>query len=155
MSHRLELTPEEYSRFMENVFEWLPFESDEQTKDISRKWQSFKGDYWYNDGKQIDVLQFIPDTPKEQVHKNRYNKYVGVEALQRWFLMNKDEEAYGRNNMCRDYALALFDDGMSSDNIRHSLHSFNEKLNNPLPEKELESTVMKTVLKKEFERESK
>ena len=155
MSHRLELDKDEYSKFMENVFEWLPFDSDEQTKDISRKWESHAGDYFYNEGKQIDVLPFIPDTPKEVTYKARAGLYHGVEHLQRWFLMNKKEEDYGRNNMCRDYALALFDDGMNSDNIRHSLHSFNSRLNNPISEKELESTVMKTVLRKEFEKESK
>ena len=153
MSHRLELDADEYSRFMQNVFDWLPFDSDEQTKDISRKWQSHKGDYWYNTGKQIDVLPFIPDTPKETTYKNRSNKYTGVENLQRWFLINVKEDEYGRNNMCRDYALALFDDGMSSDNIRHSVHSFNDKLNEPLSQSELESTVMKTVIRKEIERE--
>jgi len=63
---------------MKNVFEWLPFDSDEQTKDISRKWQSFNGDYFYNEGKQIDVLPFIPDTPKEAVQKNISNRYTGV-----------------------------------------------------------------------------
>ena len=153
MSHRLELDKDEYSKFMQNVFEWLPFDSDEQTKDISRKWQSFSGDYWYNKGSQLDVLQFIPDTPKEVVYKKRYNAYTGVEHLQKWFLMNYNEEDYGRNNMCRDYALALFDDGMNSDNVRNSLHSFNEKLNTPMNHSELESTVMKTVLRKEIKRE--
>lgn len=153
MSHKLSLTPDEYSKFMKNVFEWLPFDSDEQTKDISRKWQSHKGEYWYNFGKQIDVLPFIPDTPKESKQRDISNKYTGVEHLQRWFLMNYDEAEYGRNNMCRDYALALFDDGLSSDTIRHSLHDFNERLNNPLAVTELESTVMKTVIRKEVERE--
>lgn len=69
--------------------------------------------------------------------------------------MNVDEASYGRNNMCRDYALALFDDGMSSDNIRHSLQSFNDKINNPLSVTELETTVMKTVIRKELEKEIK
>lgn len=153
MSHRLELAPDEYTRFMQNVFDWLPFDSDEQTKDIARKWQSHDGEHWYNYGKQIDVLPFIPDTPKETTYKSRSDKYTGVENLQRWFLMNVKEDDYGRNNMCRDYALALFDDGMSSDNIRHSVHSFNDKLNNPLAHTEIEKTVMKTVIRKEIERE--
>ena len=153
MSHRLELTADEYSKFMQNVFEWLPFDSDEQTKDISRKWQSFKGTHEYNFGKQIDVLPFIPDTPKETTQKSISKKYAGVEHLQKWFLMNHDEESFGRNNMCIKYALALFDDGMSSDNIRHSVQDFNKRLNEPMIENELESTVMKTVIRKEVERE--
>jgi len=50
--------------------------------------------------------------------------------------------------------MALFDDGMSSDNVRHSLHDFNARLNEPMQEKELESTVMKTIIRKELEREN-
>ena len=152
MSHRLELTAEEHKRFMKNVFDFMPFDCDEQTADIARKWQSFKGDHWYNEGKLIDVLPFIPDTTKQMRQKELSNKYTGVENLQRWFLMNFDETD-GRNNMVLKYALALFDDGMSSENIRHSVQDLNSKLNQPLGENEIENTVMKTVIRKEFERE--
>lgn len=152
MSHKLYLDSDEYKKFMQNVFEWLPFEADEQTKDIARKWSSHKGEYLYNDGKLIDVLQFIPDTPKEAEHKKFYSRHSGVENLQRWFLLNNREES-GRNNCLRDYALALLDNGMNADNIRHSVYDLNEKFTPPLPNNEIESTVMKTVIKKEYEME--
>ena len=41
MTHSIELQPDEYKQFMKNIFEWLPFSSDEQTYDIERKWESF------------------------------------------------------------------------------------------------------------------
>ncbi len=152
MSHELLLDKDEYKKFMKNVFEWLPFDSDEQTSDIARKWASHKGEHWYNEGKLIDVLPFIPDTPKEVAYRETNGKYTNIESLQRWFLMNnKDQE--GRNNCCRDYALALLDNGLTSDNIRHSVFDLNSKFDSPLPESELERTVLKTVIRKEMELE--
>jgi hypothetical protein len=152
MSHRLKLNPNDYKQFMKNVFSWLPFDSDEQTSDIARKWESFAGTYSYNTGKLFDVMDFIPNTPKENKYRDRVKKIGNSDTLQRWFLINyKDED--GRNNICVKYALALLDDGMSSENIRHSLYDFNSKLEQPLSELELESTVMKTIIKKEYEKE--
>ena len=154
MNYELKLDAETYKKFMKNVFKWLPFESDEQTSDIARKWSSHKGDYWYNAGKLFDVLPFIPDTSKE-VNQNLINaRYDSVEALQKWFLLNFDE-SQGRNNMLIRYALALLDSGMVSDNIRHSVYELNKHLTNPLQDAELESTIMKTIIRKEMEREIK
>lgn len=153
MSHKLELTAEEHRQFMKNVFEFMPFECDEQTADIARKWQSNEsGEHIYNEGKLIDVLPFIPNTSKQEKQKDIFMRYNGVESLQRWFLMNFKEED-GRNNMLLKYALALLDNGLVSENIRHSVHDMNSKLNVPLNEIEIENTVMKTVLRKEFENE--
>lgn len=152
MSHKLMLDKDEYSKFMKNVYAWLPFETDDSTFDIARKWQSFAGAYEYNYGKLIDVLPFIPDTPKEANQRKIAADYGSVDALQRWFLMNNMEEG-GRNNACRDYALALLDKGMSSDDIRHSVYDLNKNFNTPLEERELEQTVMKTVIRKEMEKE--
>lgn len=152
MNYELKLDPETHKKFMKNVFAWLPFESDEQTADIARKWQSHKGEYYYNDGILFDCLPFIPDTSKEVKQKELADKYVGVEGLQRWFLMNNISEN-GRNNMLLRYAMALLDSGMTSENIRHSTYDLNSKLDEPLKESEIESTVMKSVIRKEFERE--
>jgi len=155
MSHELQLDKNEHKKFMKNVFDFMPFDCDEQTADISRKWQAFEGGvHIYNEGTLIDVLPFIPDTTKQERQRDLSKRYIGVESLQRWFLMNMNEED-GRNNMLIQYALALLDNGMTSDGIRHSVYDMNTKLNVPLNEREIDSTIMKTVLRKEFERESK
>jgi len=138
---------------MKNVFEWLPFDSDEQTSDIARKWQSHKGEHYYNEGKLVDVMPFIPNTSKEEKQKSLYSKYSGVENLQRWFLMNMSDG--NRNSMLLKYSLALLDGGMVSDNIRHSVYDLNKKLPEPLLETEIESTILKTVIRKELEMEQK
>jgi len=152
LNYEIKLNPEDHKKFMKNVFDFLPFESDEQTADIARKWQSHKGSYVYNDGKLFDALPFIPNTSKEEKQREVYGKYEGVEALQKWFLINNIAED-GRNNMLLKYALALLDNGLSSDNIRHSVHDFNTRLDEPIGDREIEQTVMKTVIRKEIERE--
>lgn len=152
MSHTLKLNAQDYKTFMKNVFDWLPFSSDEQTSDIARKWESHKGTHLYNDGKLFDVMDFIPNTPKETKYKDRIKRIGNSDMLQRWFLINYSDED-GRNNTLIKYALALLDDGMNSENIRHSVYDMNTKFENPISELEIESTVMKTVIKKEYERE--
>lgn len=152
MNYELKLDSESYSNFMKNVFHWLPFDSDEKTKDIARKWQGNLGEYCYNTGKLFDVLPFIPDTSKEVNQRELNKKYDSIEPLQKWFLMNFDE-SLGRNNMLIRYALALLDSGMPSDNIRHSVYELNKQLATPLKETEIESTIMKTIIRKEIKKE--
>lgn len=155
MSHKLYLSKDEYKSFMKNVFSWLPFDSDEQTGEIARKWQSHKGDYTYNYGSLIDVMRFIPNTSKEAKFKKRVSTVGDSDVLQKWFLLNYNWEEEGRNNMLIRYGLSLLDDGMSSDNIRYSMLDLNNKIDKPLSEKEIESTCMKTIIRKEIEMETK
>jgi len=51
------------------------------------------------------------------------------------------------------YALALVDAGMSLVDIQNAVHSFNDKLSDPLRRDEINSTIMKTVAKKVQERD--
>ena len=46
LTHIVKLTPANYSKFMQNVYNLLPFSADSQTSDIARKWQSFYGQYF-------------------------------------------------------------------------------------------------------------
>lgn len=152
MNYELKLNAEEHKKFMKNVFDWLPFESDEQTADIARKWQSHKGEVYYNDGVLFDCLPFIPNTSKEVKQKELTEKYSGIEGLQKWFLINSLQED-GRNNMLLRYSMCLLDKGMTSENIRHSVYDMNSKIDEPLKESEIENTIMKSIIRKEFESE--
>ena len=40
LSHILKFNPNDYREFMQNIFEWLPFDVDSQTADYCRKWAS-------------------------------------------------------------------------------------------------------------------
>ena len=50
MSHRLKLSTTDYAKYMTNVYKWLPFPVDTATKDAARKWESYPGQYLYNQG---------------------------------------------------------------------------------------------------------
>ena len=46
------------------------------------------------------------------------------------------------------YALALVDNGLSFQEVENHVKGFNKKLSNPLPENELQNTILITVAKK-------
>jgi len=56
-----------------------------------------------------------------------------------------------RNNQMIKYALTLVDSGMDLIQVQKQVHEFNKKLNDPLTEDEIDTTIMVTVGKR-FER---
>jgi len=146
MTHVLKLDKEDYTAFMENIYEWLPFSVDDSTKDRSRKWLSRDGDFWFNDGELIDSLLFIPKTAKNDERKQIINSQQSFSNLERW-LLNKSTSG-NRNNTLIKYALVLIDMGKSYDDIASLTKTFNEKLPQPLSESEILGTIMQTVTRK-------
>lgn len=153
MTHSIELPPDEYKQFMKNIFEWLPFSSDEQTSDIARKWESFNGEHYYNDGVLFPCMDFIPSTKKQHDMKTKLESFGSLDALQRWFALNIGDGS--RNNMMHRYAMTLLDKGLSSDDIRYNLEDLNSKLEKPLSMIEVESTIIKSIIREEYKRQMK
>lgn len=146
LSHTLKLGEREFSQFMTNVYEWLPFPNDTAAKDIARKWESFDGEYWYNEGESLDAMLFIPQTKKSEDRQRTYASGASLNNLERWFLNNTGEG--NRSNMILKYALALVDNGYNMDQVHSAVTTFNSKIVDPLTELELSSTVMLTVAKR-------
>lgn len=144
ISHVLKLSAEDYRQFMINIMNWLPFAGDEAANQRSRKWLSNpSGDVILNDdGVLLDVLPFIPRSAKEPTKAVIAN----ATKLEAWFL-NKLEDL-GRNNMLLRYGLALVDSGLPLLEINSSVLAFNKKLPEPLEQREIESTVFKTIASK-------
>lgn len=152
LSHTLSLSSKEYSEFMENIFAWLPFESDEQTKDIARKWSAHEGcEIYHNDGELVDAMAFIPRTRKSEEQKLKNDEIGSLTNLERWFRNNTGEG--NRSNMMHKYARALIDSGYKLEQIRSAVLTFNHKIPDPLPEDEINSTIMITVTKELTKRE--
>lgn len=147
MNYYLELDSEEYKEFMNSIMEWLPFVTDESANQRSKKWESFDGDFHYNlDGELLDVLDFIPKTNRNEALKRQNKELQSLDNLERWFAQRI---AMGnRNNHMIKFALTLLDSGMSLLDVSKATHEFNTKLNNPLPEDEIDNTIMVTVAKK-------
>jgi hypothetical protein len=148
MNYYLELDSDEYKEFMAHVTEWLPFKLDEAANQRARKWETYSGGtYHYNmEGQLLDVLDFIPKTSRNESYKNTSKELQSLDNLERWFAQRI---ALGnRNNNMVKFALALVDSGMSLMDVTTKVKEFNAKLNNPLPESEIDSTVLQTVAKK-------
>ena len=147
INYTLQLDNDEYKEFMRSIFAWLPFKTDESYDKREKKSETYDGGtYHYNEGELFDALDFIPKTSRNEQHKSSYQKLESLDNLERWFAQRM---AMGnRNNNMIKYALALVDNGMSLIDVQNQVHAFNKKLNNPLSENEIDSTVMVTVAKR-------
>ena len=150
ISHRIKLTSNDYSRFMENVFEWLPFTVDEGAKDIARKWAGYPGHYEYNKGNVIDATMFIPETKRSDETKAQISA-TGVGNIERWF---RTHTAKGnRANHLYRYGMVMIDADMALGDIVEKLESFNNSLDVPLPEDQFRNSTVKSI-SKEFQKRS-
>ena len=148
ISHRIKLTARDYSRFMENVFEWLPFPVDEAAKDIARKWESFTGHYEYNHGTTIDATMFIPETKRSDETKAHISA-AGVSNIERWFMAHTTKG--NRANHLYRYGMVMIDANMALGNIVEKLETFNNSLETPLPEDQFRNSTIKSI-SKEFQK---
>lgn len=147
INYVLELDQEDYREFMDNVMEWLPFQSDQSANQRAKKWESFSGgSYHYNDAPLLDALRFIPRTTKNEAHRQSMQGLQSLDNLERWFAQRVSSG--NRNNQLIKYALALVDSGMSFPEIEEAVLSFNNRLPNGLSVDEIRSTILVTVAKK-------
>lgn len=148
VNYRLELDGDEFKEFMSNVFSWLPFEIlDDKTGQRERKWETFPGQHWYNEGELLDALKFIPKTSKNEEYKASIVKLENLDNLERWFAQRM--VSGNRNNQMLRFAMMLADTGvLAYQDIERRVMEFNSKLDNKLPDDELRSSVLITVARK-------
>ena len=147
MNYYLELDSSEYKEFMNTVMAWLPFKTDESANQRAKKWECFDGEYHYNmEGELLDVLGFIPKTSKNEQFKQDFQAVESLDNLERWFAQRI--ASGNRNNQMIKYALALVDSGMDLMSVGKQVHAFNQKLNTPLDEEEIDNTILVTVSKR-------
>lgn len=145
INYQLKLGAKDYREFMNNLFDWLPFEVDKATGQRSRKWLSFNGHYEYQDGYLLDILPFIPKTSKNEAYKQTIIDQQGMDNLERWVVNNTGDG--NRNNMLLRYALILVDAGFDFESVRQKVITLNSKIDEPLPEAEIMGTIMVSVSK--------
>lgn len=145
-SHKLVLDAKEFKEFMNNIYEWLPFEADSSTGQRARKWLSHDGHYEYNEGVLLDVLGFIPRTAKNEDRKALLNSQASMDNLERWIMNNTGDG--NRNNMLLRYGMILLDAGFDFDQIRQKINELNNKIADKLDEAEIMGTVMVTIGKR-------
>jgi hypothetical protein len=148
INYTLELDTDEYKEFMNAFMTWLPFTTDESANQRAKKWEAFDGGlYHYNlEGETLDALDFIPKTSRNEQYKAATKELQSLDNLERWFAQRI--ATGNRNNHMIKFALALVDGGMSLIDVQKAVHSFNQKLNTPLADDEIDKTIMVTVAKK-------
>ncbi|WP_299198241.1 primase C-terminal domain-containing protein [uncultured Amphritea sp.] len=153
LKYELFLNKEDYRQFVNNIMEWLPFDSDEGSNQRERKWMTNPGaQHHYNmGGVLLDPVRFIPKTSKNEQHINQMTELKDLGALERWFAERM--EPGNRNNQMIKYALALLDGGLDYPSIEARVIHFNDQLQSPLSENELRMTVLKTVARKSTQTE--
>lgn len=146
-SHIVKLNKDDFSKFMTNVYDWLPFTPDTSAKDVARKWATNSGcEVHTNIGSLFDVMDYIPQTKKAEDMLNQRQLISSMSNLEAWMFKRAGEG--NRNNLLRDYALALVDNGYDQTSVHNAVLNFNKKLPRPLEEIEILSTIMLTVAKR-------
>jgi hypothetical protein len=148
LNYELSMTKNEYTLFMKNIFEWLPFKVDETAIDRCRKWlTNDTGTYYYSKGELlIDARLFIPKTKKNDERKQQILDYASLSNMERWFITNTHTDE-NRNVQLHKYARVLVDMGYSFEETRIKVLGLNSGLPDKLSEKEIDSTVMVTATK--------
>jgi hypothetical protein len=148
INYVLELDSEDYKEFVNSIVAWLPFKVDESVNQRAKKWETFAGSqFHYNlEGEILDALRFIPKTKKNEDHLAEMKQIASMDNLERWFAQRI--ASGNRNNHLLKYAMALYDSGMDLMAVNQALLAFNGKLNNPLSEEEIRSTIMVSVAKR-------
>ena len=143
MTHTLKLTTDDFLKFMENVFNWLPFPVDSAAKDISRKWLSNTCKPIYQAGKLLDATMFIPSTSQANNLTKQILDAKSMTKLEAWFA--REITVGNRNGMLLRYGLSVLDS--TSDFIKaiDAVQLLNSKLKNPLEADELKNTVCRTL----------
>lgn len=148
INYALKLDAKDYKEFMKNIYEWLPFEVDDQTGQRARKWLSFSSDTSiceYNDGEVLDVLPFIPKTSKNEERKARLQDQQSMNNLERWVINNIGDG--NRNNMLLRYGMILVDAGFDLGQIQSNIMDLNEKIADKLDQQEIFTTIMVSITK--------
>jgi len=146
INFHLKLDAPEYKEMMQNLFDWLPFEVDDQTGQRSRKWLTNPGAMIeYHDGQLLDILPFIPKTSRNEERKILLESQQHMDNLERWVINNTGDG--NRNNMLHRFARILVDAGMGVYDASVKIKALNDKLPNKLSDSELTSTVLTTMAK--------
>lgn len=147
LNYELKLNQEDYKEFMNNVFKWLPFNTDECANQPSKKWLANENAQYINhDGELLDALKFIPRTKRNEEYLKEVSKIENLGNLERWFATRMVQG--NRNNLMFKYGMALVDSGLRYRDVENKIKKFNKQLSNPLSEEELEKSIFVSIAKK-------
>ena len=150
-NYRLRLDRKEYKEFINELYNDLPFDVDRGTDQRSKKWEANNGHYEYHYGELFDVLPYIPKTTPNEERQKANATLHDLSAVERWFIDRTGEG--NRSNQLIKYAMMLVDSGGTFEDIDHAVKQLNNKLPSKLSDDELQTTIMRTVLRKIIKRD--
>ena len=153
-NYTIELDGPDFKEFMQNIFNWLPFQVDTATGQRARKWLTCDtGTYEYHKGERLlDALLFIPKTAKNDEQKQLIQSHQSLSNLERWFIQNMD--LGNRNNQLLKYALILVDMGYPIADVEANVLDLNSKLEQKLNKAEIKATILVTAAAKIADKEA-
>lgn len=144
LKYKLSLPAEVYKEFMTNILNTLPFEIDSHSCCPETKWSTYYGSTGYtNKAELFDPLPFIPKTSRNAELNMKRADLKKLDKIQAWFVTHVSEG--NRNNMMFRYAVMLLDAGKSYEDIEKAVFKLNNMIKLPLPEEEIQSTVMHSI----------
>ena len=148
INYMLKLTAEDFKEFMQNIYSWLPFDSDTGTGQRSRKWLTNDQAIVYeNDVPHLlDALLFIPRTSKNDQRQLMIKDTQDLTNIERWFVANIEDG--NRNNQLLKYGFMIIDSGYNLVDTEVKVDQLNQKLPNPLTIDELKNTIYLSLSKK-------
>lgn len=143
--YKLKLHKMDYKEFMTNVRDTIPFETDDASNQISKKWLCHQGHGEYIEGDMFDPLPFIPKTKKNAQRQKDNKALANMDRVEMYFA--KLWEA-GRNKTLLRYGTMLLDSGLDLYATTAQVKAYNKKFSDPLTDAELNNTVFVTLGKK-------
>ena len=147
LSHKVTLEEDQYRLFCKNIAFWLPVEVDLPAIQRERKYRHYKDAkcFYKLDGANLEVMPYYPNTQQSEELENSKGKLIPVTAMKRWVVRTATEG--NRNQTLYRYAAFLKDNKVSVTKITESVKEVNDLLDDPLTEKELDETVLRSISK--------
>lgn len=148
INYVLYLDEEEFHKFMDSLYSWLPFNVDTQAKNRTRKWATHANgqEILHETDTLLDVLPFIPQTSRNDEYEESISKLGSYSNVERWFAQRITTG--NRNNMMLNFAMMLVDSGKTLTEVQQSVIDFNSRLKPSLSQDEIHNTIFKTVAKR-------
>lgn len=143
INYTLGLSQEEYKQFIESVLLWLPFKPKVVFQERLTRKVGNVGQHYYNEGKLVDVIPFVPNTSKNDTFKENITNFSSNNYIERWFA-NKITVG-NKYDTLLDYAIYLAKNGEPFSDMVRKVKSFNDTTIHPITEIDIDTHLINHV----------
>lgn len=143
IQYNLKLDGKDYVEFINNVYDWLPFEVNKTINHRSHAWVTPAGKYSFSTGVLFDPLQFIPLTSKNEEYRKATKALSMLGQTERWFLETCSLDR--AEVMLLKFAHSLLDQGEALDKVALRVTSLNSRMSEPMTIENLNANVINII----------